>query len=129
MTKPSETDLTKLSAREYAETMHQGWGEFKARAHREFTLYFHPGSRYRVIYEQHSEHGFGYDRMEALGEIGVNASDVDAAQFAQDFVEHFCQQLSLHDLSYLIPALTKFRDDWEAERQASIAKMKEDGLM
>lgn len=123
------SDLTKLTAREYAETMHPSWGEFKPWERRSFELYFHPSARYRVIYEQHTQYGFGYDRTEAMAEAGVSSGEVDSAQFAKDFVEHFCQQLTLRDLEHLIPALTKFRDDWEADRQQAISQMKADGLM
>lgn len=117
MTKPS---LTELSAKEYAETMHLEWGEWRSRD--AFLLYTHPAERYRIIREHHTEPGYGYDRREAMADAGLYDAHIDAKAFADEFVATVGQHMSLRDLGYFIAALAKFRDDWEAERQAHLAK-------
>lgn len=114
-------DLVNMTSREYAETMHQGWGSFSSRRDSQ-VLYLHPGSRLRITEERHSEPGFGFDRMEAIDESYHEhlkcSSDRDAEEFTRDFIEHFCDHLSIHQLNVLIPALTAHRDQWELRRQA-----------
>ena len=115
-------NIADMSCREYAETMHPEWGSFKRRE--SAVIYLHCGSRIRITHEQHSEHGFGLDRMEAIHETwdqqGKSCSDRDAEEFAKDFIEHFCDYLSIHQLNVLIPALTAHRDEMEAWRQQRI---------
>lgn len=106
-------DLVKMSAREYAEKAHPGWGEFKP-VGRPFTLFLHPGQRLVVQCERHSELGFGLDRAEAIDESyeehGKTSFERDSEEFTNDFIEHFCNHLSLRQLNELIPAMIALRD-------------------
>ena len=121
----SESDLTKLTCRQYAETAHQGWGEFHARGDSD-VIYLHAGSRLRVQLEQHSQPGFGFDRMEAIdetaanamqnGKRGVSCAERDADEFVDDFIRVFCEHLSIRQLNALIPALIEHRADREMTR-------------
>lgn len=114
--------IADMSCREYAETMHPEWGSFHSRNSE--VIYLHAGSRLRVAHEQHTQPGFGFDRMEAIDESYVNGESLcerDAKEFASDFIKHFCQYLTLRQLNELIPALTEYRDEWERERQANSA--------
>ena len=115
--------LAKMSCREYAETMHSGWGEFNERCESQ-VIYLHAGSRIRIQHELHSQPGFGFDRMEAIDESydehGKSSIQRDDEEFASDFVEHFCDHLSIHQLDVLIPALIAYRDSQEKRRQEAI---------
>jgi hypothetical protein len=108
-------DLTELSAREYAETMHPGWGTWRERDR--FYLYTHASARFLVIHETHTEHGFGYDRVEAMQEKGISLNH-DGNVFAHDFVQLFCEHLNLRDLEGLICALAIHHRDRLAEHAA-----------
>ena len=120
--------IADMSCREYAETMHPEWGSFEERRE-SAVIYLHAGSRIRIAHERHSQPGFGFDRMEAINETwdehGKSCSDRDAEEFVEDFIEHFCDYLSLHQLNVLIPALTAHRDEREAQRQQYIAMSKD----
>lgn len=120
----SKSNLIDMTCREYAETMHPGWGEFSVKGDGDL-IYLHAGSRLRITCERHSQPGFGFDRMEAIDESyhehGKCSSDRDAEEFAKDFIEHFCDHLSIHQLNVLIPALTAHRDAWERRRQEAAA--------
>ncbi len=106
-------DLVNMSCREYANTMHPGWGEFTQGRQSE-VIYLHAGSRIRITHEQHSQPGFGFDRMEAIDESyaehGKSSCERDAEEFVKDFIEHFCDYLSIRQLNELIPALIAHRD-------------------
>lgn len=101
--------MTWLTAEEYAE---KEGGEFKPRSE-EFFLYRDCTSRFRVQPEQHEDPGFALRRHDELAEIGVYDADVDAENFASDFVERFCDHLSIHDLRVLIRVLNTRVNDWE----------------
>ncbi len=90
-----------------------------------FHLYIHPGSRYVVMHELHNDYTIGSDRHDQLVARGISPYDKDSADFANAFVERFCDHLSLHDLEILIPALIAERDRQEAERQTALAKGRE----
>lgn len=113
-------DIKDLTAEEYAETMHPEWGEFRAREG--FFLYTHPGRRFRVVVEQHTQPGFGYDRMEAIDDAATDISETsvrrDSVEFVQQFMNRFCEHLSMNQLNKLIVGLTKYRDDWRAQQTA-----------
>lgn len=83
-------DLVNMSCREYANTMHPGWGEFTQGRQSE-VIYLHAGSRIRITHEQHSQPGFGFDRMEAIDESyaehGKSSCERDAEEFVKDFIE------------------------------------------
>lgn len=115
----NKSDLAELSCREYAETAHRGWGEFIS-PHESALIYLHAGSRLRLTYEQHSELGFGFDRMDAIDETfsehGVSCAERDVDEFTKDFIKHFCNYLSLHQLDKLIDALIRYRDEWKRAR-------------
>ena len=118
--------LAEMSCREYAETMHPEWGEFHVREGE--VIYLHASSRLRLVHERHSQPGFGFDRMEAIDESydkhGKSCADRDAEEFAEDFIEYFCNYLSIHQLNVLIPALIAHHDELEARRQQAIAMSK-----
>lgn len=91
-----------------------------------FFLYPHPAQRICVEVEQQiiDERGYLHIwRSDKLAEAGIYEADKDAEQFANDFVERFCDHLSLHQLQYLIPAIQKSYDDWEARRQLSLVQI------
>ena len=74
------------------------------------------GKRFRIILEQNAEPGFGLQRCEEHAAEGVNVGELDDSHFAADFCERVGQFLSLNDLNHLIPALSAYRNAWEAER-------------
>jgi len=82
----------------------------------QFYLYLHANNRLLVT-AQTDQSFSGLWRSEEMAENGIYDGDTDSREFAQDFVNLFCQHLSIHQLNDLIPAITKMRDDWEAERE------------
>ncbi len=119
------TDLVSMSSRQYAEASDPVLGKFEV-VGEPFALYLHAGCRLAVQCERHSMIGFGYDRFDAIDETydchGKTAAERDAEEFASDFVNLFCDHLSLRQLNTLIPELIKLRDKMIAERAAFSAQ-------
>jgi hypothetical protein len=110
-------NLANLSCRDYADYMklvHPDWGSFQPRG-TSMSLYLHAGSRLVLTHEQHTEPGFGHDRLEAQAATGKPVDDDD--EFVSDFVNMVGEFMSLHQLKKLIPALEAMRDEEEASRQ------------
>lgn len=89
-----------------------------------FRMYPHPTERFTVTVERGLWPTFNhleYWRTEELGAAGIYDADEDAKLFADDFVAKFCDWLSPHQMTYLIAAMQKSYDAWEARRQEHIA--------
>ena len=106
--------LHKMTCREYTEHHNERYPKWNERE--SFYLYLHCGSRLKITPEQSDELWFGLDRDEEAGLHEAYDADADERELASDFANMFCQHLSIHQLNFLIPEITKMRDDWEADR-------------
>lgn len=81
-----------------------------------FDLYRSPSSRIRVIVENcQVSWRIAYTRADAYAEVGVCSADLDAEEFAKDFVDDFCDHISHREIEALINLLTKVQAEWAAE--------------
>lgn len=108
-----------ISCEEYA-ALKAHWGEWKERQE-PFYIYLHCGARLKVQPEHHSEAGFGYDRMDALADIGISDAELDAQETARNIAERLCDHFSIRQLQHIIPALQAQYEEQEARRQWAIS--------
>lgn len=97
-----------LTAEEYVQG-HTPWRDSATwNLSREHLVYNGPSVRYRIVVERNAEPGFGLDRSEKLGELGIYDAELDTQQFVVDFLDRFGGELSRRDARVLIEGLEKF---------------------
>ena len=108
--------MTKIqTAREYVDSR----PEEKWDSRREFYLYHHTASRFRINVEQSCMPFLGIERADELAEQGISDAEFDATEFAKDFEEMFCDHLSLFDIRILVDHLIDYRDRLEKSHRKS----------
>jgi len=114
---------------EYHKEVHPDWGTWLPGNpdQPEQTLYLNPWNRFRIIYEHHSEAGFGLQRSEEAAEQDIDISAKDAREFTQNFLDMMGDHMSIYNLNIFIEEITKARDEWERERLAALAKLENMG--
>lgn len=121
----TDANLAAMSCRDFADYMKQtypDWGCFEPKGVTK-VIYLNTQSRLLVTREQHTEPGFGHNRLEAKAEVASHVDDTD--EFVNDFVEVISEFLSLHQLKRLIPALEALRDEEEAARRQRVVAAQE----
>jgi len=106
-----------ISMKDYEEKFPSMWN-----THRQFYLYRTSGTRFNISVENVDIRniGIGLDRREEAAVGNFDIDEADHNEFANDFVEKFCDYLSINDLKFLIDKLQKELSEQEAQRDEYI---------
>lgn len=95
------------TAKEFSESHRPNWV-----SHDTFHLYRTPSQRFVCTWEtvDINDYGFDLNRANELAESGISESDFDAEEFSKDFVEKFCNYLSIFEINVLLNYLSEYKE-------------------
>jgi hypothetical protein len=124
-------DLASMTMQQYADYIaaaHPDWGSWKRKHpfNPEIVLYLNAWTRFRIVTEQHTECGFGLDRLDEAHGKDIDIDGRDSREFARSFMNTIGNKMSLFDLNIFLDEVRAVREEWSTERIVAIQRTTND---